>query len=124
MGINIAIDEAFSKIEPSGRIKVKVTWAALKADSMNINLLWFTSGKGDEDIEIVETRELEHIGSDGERHVEFDLPGQPYSFSGKLISLHWAIEAVPKTNEESKMIEFVLSPTGKEVLLKDSIPEE
>ncbi|NMC62120.1 MAG: hypothetical protein GYA55_03030 [SAR324 cluster bacterium] len=124
MGLNIVIDEAFSKIEPNGRIKVQVSWVALKARSMEINLLWFTSGKGDEDVQIIETKTLEHIGSDGERSVEFELPDQPYSFSGKLISLHWAIEAVPETNEESKTIEFILSPTGKEVVLKDSILEE
>ena len=53
----------------------------------------------------------------GNRPFRFQLPDAPYSFSGKLISLIWAIEAVAEGIKEAARYEFVLAPEGREIEL-------
>src|ERR1043166_4380135 len=55
------------------------------------------------------------------RAVGLRLPESPYSFSGKLISLVWALELVAEPSKEVIRREFVLAPGGEEVRL-DSLP--
>lgn len=45
------------------------------------------------------------------------LPREPYSFSGTLISLVWAIELIIEPGAHVERREFVLSATGREVVL-------
>ena len=52
----------------------------------------------------------------GEQRVKFTLPAAPYSFSGKLISLIWAVELVADDSDSARW-EFVLGPDGAEILL-------
>jgi hypothetical protein len=53
----------------------------------------------------------------GEQRVSLRAPSGPYSFSGRLISLLWALEAVAEPGGEVARREIVLSPSGEEVRL-------
>ena len=52
-----------------------------------------------------------------ERLFSLALPRQPFSFSGKLISLEWALELIVEPGSNVARETFVLSPTGSEVVL-------
>lgn len=82
----------------------------------SLRLLWYTQGKGTEDLGVVEVFDFDGAGGTGQRAFEFTLPVGPYSFSGSLISLIWALEL--QVGKEWIRREFVLSPTGREILLE------
>lgn len=113
--IQLATD---SQIQPNGTIKGEFHWKLEKAPkNLEVHLLWYTSGRGTEDVEIIETEHITTSGNVGQSYFSFNLPNEPYSFSGKLITLTWAIEVVATSPDETKKIEFMLSPTGREVSL-------
>jgi hypothetical protein len=85
--------------------------------SIEFRLLWFTRGKGNRDMQVVATLPLRTTSSMGSAPFRFQLPNAPHSFSGTLSSLVWAVEAVVLPGETSTRLEFVLSPTGSEIVL-------
>jgi hypothetical protein len=56
------------------------------------------------------------------RSFRFRLPESPYSFSGKLISLTWALELVAEPSKELARQEITLAPGGEAVRL-ESLPD-
>ena len=85
--------------------------------SVEVRLFWFTRGKGTEDVGVMDTVRFEQPQREEARPFRFTAPAEPYSFSGKLISLVWAIELVVQPGPDSSRLELTLSPTGKEILL-------
>lgn len=85
--------------------------------SLELALFWYTAGKGTRDVGVVNSLKFDAPGALGQKDFAFDLADGPYSFSGKLISLIWAIELTCLPGGESVRREFVLSPTGHEILL-------
>jgi hypothetical protein len=100
--------------------------------SLDLRLFWYTKGKGNTDMQILHTIALKP-SKNGEQEFEFKLPTSPYSFSGKLISLIWALELVirsatdmyaidwkEKPGCEAARLEITMSPTGMELLLSST----
>jgi hypothetical protein len=85
--------------------------------AVEVRLIWFTRGKGTEDVALVETVRFDQPKAAEARPFRFVLPGKPYSFSGRLVSLTWALELVALPGKQSARFEFVLGPEGKEVVL-------
>lgn len=52
-----------------------------------------------------------------DRAFSLALPRQPYSFSGKLISLVWALELIVEPGANVARQAFVMSASGREVVL-------
>ena len=116
--ISIQLDQQSSEFLPGTTISGKVIWTAAAAtQKVELRLFWFTEGRGTQDIELIEEHSWDVQGQ-GEEAFQFTLPLEPYSFSGKLISLQWALEVVtqPKENATTREI-FTLSPNGKELVL-------
>lgn len=106
---------AFTPGEPlSGR----VTWRVEdQPSSAELRLFWYTSGKGTQDVGVVDTLSFAAPRPGDQRDFTLPLPREPYSFSGKLISLTWAIELIVEPGGYVERQEFVLSPTGQELVL-------
>ena len=85
-------------------------------------MFWFTRGQGIEDAGVVETVRFDRPLREEARPFRIRLPGAPYSFSGKLISLIWAVELVSEPSKEAGRQEITIAPGGQEVQL-DSLPE-
>jgi hypothetical protein len=85
--------------------------------AVEVRLIWFTRGKGTEDVGLVETVRFDQPKAAEARPVRFVLPAEPCSFSGRLISLRWALELVALPDKQSARLEFVLGPEGREVVL-------
>jgi hypothetical protein len=103
--------------QPRGVLEMVAQWSLPSApESLEARLVWFTRGKGTEDVGIVSAERVPSPGASGRHRVRFTLPEAPYSFSGRLISLIWAVELV--ADKMAVRWEFVLAPDGREILLK------
>jgi hypothetical protein len=85
--------------------------------SVEARLFWRTQGKGTEDVGVVGRFPFDAPQASEARPFRFTLPAQPWSFSGQLVSLLWAVELVAEPGGHCARIEIVVSPTGREILL-------
>src|SRR5438477_7374377 len=74
--------------------------------SAELRLLWYTQGKGTQDLQVVDVADFDSATQSGDFEFEFALPAGPYSYSGKLISLNWSLELVIEPNSLSTRVEF------------------
>ena len=86
-------------------------------------LIWYTQGKGDQDAGLGEAVVFEQPGLHDHRSFRFTLPHGPYSFSGTLISLIWAVELSVCPGGLCERREITVGPAGREILLQ-ALPEE
>ncbi|RMF43447.1 MAG: hypothetical protein D6753_05160 [Planctomycetota bacterium] len=117
--ISIQLENDQQAFQPGDTIAGTASWQDLSKppERVEVRLIWFTRGKGDLDVGIHETRTLAHPAESGREPFRFVAPDEPYSFSGKLISLVWAIEAIAFPSQEAAQVEIVVAPEGKEILL-------
>ena len=85
--------------------------------SVELRLFWFTRGKGTEDAGVASQLQFDAPQPEEGRKFSFKLPAEPWSFSGQLISLIWALELVAEPGGHTARVELVVSPTGCEILL-------
>lgn len=90
------------------------------AETVELRLLWYTQGKGDQDVGVVTTLPFPEPAAKDRRSFSLQLPDGPYSFSGKLISLTWALELVAEPGSRASRVEITVSPTRREILLVPS----
>ena len=83
--------------------------------TVEVRLFWRTEGKGTRDVGVVASERFENPQATEVREFRFKLPPGPYSFSGRLVSLIWALEAVAAPGGEAARIDITVSPTGQEV---------
>lgn len=107
--------------EPGESVEVNVEWLFDKpVDAVELRLVWYTRGKGDTDVSVVERVPFELPSQSETRTVTLQLPMAPYSFSGKLISLCWSIELVADDGDASDRLDIVIAPGAREVMLHDA----
>ena len=117
--IRIGTKDEQTAFRPGELIEGAIGWnLPEELRAIEVRLGWQTRGKGTEDAETVNEIKFDDPPAQGARPFQFVAPDQPYSFSGKLISLIWAIEAVTKPGTDSARIEFIVSPTLAEILLQ------
>jgi hypothetical protein len=85
--------------------------------SVELRLFWYTRGKGTEDVGLVNQLRFDSARQEEGRKFSFVLPDEPWSFSGQLISLVWALELVAVPGGNTARVELTVSPTGQEILL-------
>jgi hypothetical protein len=108
--------------EPGEELHAQVSWELDKpARRVEVRLFWYTRGKGTTDVQVVKIQRFDVVGPRGREEFRFVLPEEPYSFSGKLISLVWAVEAIAEPGDRSVRLELVVAPGGKEIQLQ-SVP--
>jgi len=117
--LSIDIAEYKTSFRPGEEIRGTVRWNVREnPESVEVSLFWRTEGKGTQDIGVVETIKHDHPDSSGQKDFTFILPPAPFSFSGKLISLIWAIEATSYPTEQTTRQQITVSPTGQEVAVE------
>jgi len=116
--VQISIDNNASNFKPGDQISGTASWQLEEsAKTIEVRLFFYTEGKGTRDIEVLETLQLDSPPISGTQQFDWRLPQSPYSFSGKLISLIWAVEVVLLPSGEAESFEFQMTPTGKEIVL-------
>lgn len=97
-------------LRPYDTVEGRVEWRLAKEPKdLELRLCWFTRGRGTEEAETVEVLPLGDTSS-GERDFSFVLPGEPWSFDGKLIGLAWGLEVVAKRAGGLALEELVVAP--------------
>jgi hypothetical protein len=118
MMVTLATENGGTWYRPGERVRGSVAWRLEGApEALELRLFWFTSGKGTRDVEVVASHRIESPGSGGSRSFELAVPRGPYSFSGRLITLSWAVEAVALPNGETARLDLVIGPRPVEVAL-------
>lgn len=114
--VSLTIEEGRTWFKPGETIAGDASWRLdEEADTFEVRLFWYTTGKGSRDVGVVRTRRIEQPERDGSRKFRLDVPRGPYSFSGKLITLAWAIEIVALPSGETERLDIVIAPTPVEV---------
>jgi hypothetical protein len=126
--LRIVFDATKPEYRPGEMIAGEVVWDELPAatKTVGVRLLWYTQGKGDRDIDLVAESDVAigatEVGG-GRQRFEFVAPHRPYSFSGKLIELSWAVEAVVLPANDSVLEQVFISATGTNVTLNQSFDD-
>jgi len=121
--MEIATEDRRFVFAPGEEVRGKVAWQLdAPPDTVSLALLWYTEGRGDQDIGIAETVSFEAPGAEDRRDFRLRLPEGPLSFSGKLISLSWALELVAEPGEHTQRVEILVSVTGAEIHLGSEVP--
>ena len=115
--LRIQIEGNKTAFAPGETVSGTASWQTDTPASIEVRLFWYTQGKGTRDVGFVNSSALQQPAREGSHRFEFVLPDGPYSFSGKLISLGWALEIVSQPSGESDHVDLVVSPAGSEVII-------
>ena len=122
--IRIGTKEERIAFQPGEMIDGAIGWDLQETlQSIEVRLSWQTRGKGTEDSEVVDRVRFDAPSLQGAQPFQFIAPAQPYSFSGKLISVVWFLEVAVRPKGPSARKEIVIAPGLKEVLLGEPAPE-
>ena len=116
MKLVLKTSEGGTWFKPGETIKVNAEWYLDdEADAIEVRLFWYTSGTGTQDVGLVQTRRVDRPEQNGNRSFQMRVPRGPYSFSGKLITLEWAIEVVVLPSGETERFDLTIGPQPVEV---------
>jgi len=116
--LTIRTDGGRTWFRPGEIVEGDVSWLLdTDADDLEIRLFWYTSGKGTRDVKIVDSSRTSVPGRNGTRSFRLQASDGPYSFSGKLITLSWALELVVDPGGVSERLDLVIGPQPIEVQL-------
>lgn len=116
--ILVETNDGATSFRPGDVVEGTVRWQrASPPVEVELRLFWYTEGRGDQDLDVIETIPFANPGAVDRRSFRVRLPEGPYSFSGKLITLAWSLEAVAQPGDWSGRASITLSPTGEEIRL-------
>ena len=122
--ILVETHDGATSFRPGDVVEGTVRWQLPSAPrKIELRLFWCTEGKGDQDVGVVETVPFANPGAADRRAFRVRLPEGPYSFSGKLITLSWGLEAVSQPGDRAGRVGITLSPTGEEIRLPRLSPQ-
>lgn len=122
--ISVETSDGRTAFEPAEEISVDVGWDFDEApEAIELRLVWNTSGKGTTDVEVAGAERIEEPLGRNSRRLAVVLPRSPYSFSGKLVSIVWALEAVALPQKTSSRFEIIVAPNKAEVVVSLTEPE-
>ena len=108
-------------VRPGDTLTGTATWELDdEPEAVEVRLFWFTSGKGTRDVVVVDRRRIERPERHGSRAFRFQLPEGPVSFTGKLITLSWAVELVALPSEDSGRLDLLVGWQPVEVDLRSA----
>lgn len=120
--LTVRADGGRTWFRPGETIEGDVSWLLdADAEAIEVRLFWFTSGKGSRDVEIVDSSRTVSPGKNGTLPFRLTAPNGPYSFSGKLITLSWAIELVVEPGGANERLDLVIGPQPVEVQLGEPV---
>lgn len=82
--------------EIAGTVHLR-TESELEPTDLQLELEWYTGGRGSTNRETVETAHFQTealgAGEEGEHRFSFEAPGGPFTYVGELVDVHWRIRA-------------------------------
>ena len=110
------------RFQPGDPIAGNVRWDELGkgTEEVEVRLIWFTIGKGDQDSQFVDVKKVGAPASRGFADFDFVAPHRPNSFAGKLIALQWAVEVIAFPQREAEQAKLTISPAASDIELVPS----
>lgn len=119
--IVLQLEEGRTSFRPGEMIRGAAAWSLGSIpQSATIRIGWNTAGKGTVNSSAVETKPLPVSAAREQVMFELRAPLEPYSFSGKLISLIWAVELLVEPGRKLMRTEIVIAPGIEEINLAQS----
>jgi hypothetical protein len=119
--LKIAVRKQPAQFQPGEEIAGAAQWRLDHAPkAVEVRLLWHTSGRGIEDVCVVETVRFDAPEQDDTRSFSITTPNAPHGFSGRLITLEWALELVALPSKENARTDLVIAPHGRAIDLRPS----
>jgi hypothetical protein len=115
--LSIELKNSGTVFGPGETVEGEASWQVDHPKSVEVRLFWYTGGRGIRDVQILDSKSISNPSPAGRTQFSFQLPDQPYSFSGKLISLIWAVELVVQPGDHSTRAEFTMAPGGVQIVL-------
>ena len=122
MSAQILTDKDQTLFHPNDKVRGIVQWSVPRSpESARLQLFYFTEGKGTRDVVVQATEVFTAPLARDKREFEFHLPPTPWSFCGKLVSVHWAVELLldRPPRDDLTRLELVVSPTREVIDLYD-----
>jgi hypothetical protein len=117
--LQIQTADGWTNFTPGAAVDLDLSWDLEQPPAtLEVRLVWNTAGKGTTDLSVVQSHSIESPTPRDSRRMTITLPTSPYSFSGKLVSLIWALELVALPGLHSTLQEIVIAPGGQEVVLQ------
>ncbi len=114
--LEVRIEGGRTGFAPGERVRGHVEWHEdAPPEAIEVRLLWHTEGRGDKDVGVARTQRIEAPSASGSSRFDLECPQGPHSFSGRLISLRWAVEATAIPQKTTARAELVLAPEGEEL---------
>ncbi len=119
-GITVQLNR--DRLNPGETLAGRVFWQLERAPRrVSIRLFWKTSGKGTEDVGLVDERRVDEPEAQQSMDFSFQLPVEPYSFEGRLVSLTWGVEVI--AGKSTAAATFVMAPDGQVRRLGSASPD-
>ena len=119
--LTLQIRDERTRFAPGDEVAGVASWQlAGPPRAVVVRLIWLTRGKGTGDVGVGAEARFDAPAMADRKEFRLRLPGGPYSFSGKLISLIWMLELAVEPSGQARQIELTVSPTGSEVILHGS----
>jgi hypothetical protein len=116
MVLTLQTTDGGSWFKPGELVEGTTSWQIdEEVEAIEVRLFWYTSGKGTRDVEVVRSLRTEAPEASGHREFSIRVPDGPYSFSGKLITLAWAIEIVALPDGGTERLDLTIGPQPVEV---------
>jgi hypothetical protein len=123
--LTIEIQDGANAFLPGETLAGTASWQLdSPAATAELRLFWYTQGKGDQDVGVVTVVPFASPGLQDRRTFRVRLPEGPYSFSGKLVSLAWALELVVEPGSRASRTEITVSPMRQEILIGSVATQE
>lgn len=108
------------EFEPGELVEGSVSWSVPDdVAEIEVRLFWYTEGKGTQDIGVAAAHSCSSRRG-GEDRFSLRLPASPWSISGRLLSVRWAVEAVIDSGRDHVRKEIVVGPNAREVRLPEA----
>lgn len=116
--MNLTIEVNKMTFQPGETITGLLYWTDVdSANRIDVRLIWHTSGKGTQDVGVAGSESVTSPGSSGKQAFSFIAPSYPCSYSGSLISVSWAIEAIVFPQRFAERTDLIIGPGAREITL-------
>jgi hypothetical protein len=103
--------------KPGNTLTGMLSWPMHTTPALDVRIFWQTKGKGTVDVGEGARCVVPASSATGQVPFSLPVPLEPPTFSRRLISIIWAVEARDNISHAAFAKEIIISPTGSELHL-------
>ena len=119
--MTIEIEGSRRAFSPGDTLSGRVTWTLERdPEDVELRLFWYTAGKGTQNVGIQNAIVFDNPRLRESRDFRMIVPNAPFSCSGSLVSIIWALELIIEPGGLTERVNITLAPGGHEVILANT----